>query len=111
MVVKRFFGLVVASTLVMAAPQALAVDEAVLEQGKMLFTTEAKPMHCAICHALEDAGATGSIGPSLDDLKPTKEQIHKVMIEGMGAMPSFEATLSEEERDAIAEYVVHAVGQ
>ena len=63
----------------------------------------------ALCHALKDAGAAGSIGPNLDDIQPTREQMKKVMIEGMGAMPSFEATLSEQERDAIVEYVHSAL--
>ncbi|GHC53783.1 hypothetical protein GCM10010096_27740 [Alcaligenes pakistanensis] len=81
------------------------------EQGKTLFASSAKPIACAVCHTLADAGSAGAIGPDLDELQPSKEQILKVMKEGMGAMPSFAQTLSDEERDAIATYVSSVAGQ
>lgn len=81
------------------------------EEGKVLFTTGAKPIACAVCHTLADAGSAGAIGPDLDELQPSKEQILKVMQEGMGAMPSFAESLSDEERDAVATYVSSVVGQ
>lgn len=84
-------------------------DQAKLEQGKTLFQSGATPA-CAICHTLEDAGTTGAIGPDLDELKADLARIKQVLIEGMGAMPSFADTLSDEQRDAIAAYVVHATG-
>ncbi len=34
--------------------------------GKKVFTT-----NCGSCHTLADAGTDGSVGPNLDDLKPT----------------------------------------
>ncbi|NHC63016.1 c-type cytochrome [Paenalcaligenes suwonensis] len=81
------------------------------EEGKVLFTAGAKPIACAVCHTLADAGSAGAIGPDLDELQPSKEQILKVMQEGMGAMPSFAESLTDEERDAIATYVSSVVGQ
>ena len=81
------------------------------EEGKTLFTAGAKPIACAVCHTLADAGSAGAIGPNLDELQPSKEQILKVMQEGMGAMPSFAESLTDEERDAIATYVSSVVGQ
>ena len=81
------------------------------EEGKTLFSGSAKPIACAVCHTLEDAGSTGAIGPDLDELQPSKEQILKVMQEGMGAMPSFAESLTDEERDAIATYVSFVAGQ
>jgi len=80
-----------------------------LEEGKQLFLSDAQPMACAICHTLEDAGSTGNIGPDLDDLRPEGDRIHKVLIEGMGAMPAFGDTLSEEQRNAIVDYVISAI--
>ncbi len=79
-----------------------------LEEGKQLFLSDAQPMACAICHTLQDAGSTGNIGPDLDDLRPEADRIHKVLIEGMGAMPAFGDSLSQEQRDAIVDYVVSA---
>ncbi|HLS17161.1 MAG TPA: cytochrome c [Paenalcaligenes sp.] len=87
------------------APVALADN---LEEGKQLFLSDAQPMACAICHTLQDAGSTGNIGPDLDDLRPEADRIHKVLIEGMGAMPAFGDSLSQEQRDAIVDYVVSA---
>lgn len=84
-------------------------DAATLERGKELFTSKAVPA-CAICHALADAGAAGAIGPDLDELKPDADRIKKAMKEGIGAMPSFAATMSEEDMNAVAAYVVHATG-
>lgn len=78
-----------------------------LEQGKALFTTKAVPA-CAICHALADAGATGAIGPNLDELKPDEARIKKALREGIGAMPSFDATMTEDEMNAVAAYIVNA---
>lgn len=78
-----------------------------LEQGKALFTTKAVPA-CAICHALADAGATGTIGPDLDELKPDEARIKKALHEGIGVMPSFATTMTEDEMNAVASYVIHA---
>ncbi|NYT62339.1 cytochrome c [Alcaligenaceae bacterium] len=82
-------------------------DAEQLEIGKALFKSGAVPA-CAICHTMEDAEASGTIGPDLDELKPDFEQVKKMMKEGAGAMPSFAATLDDKAMDAIAAYVVHA---
>ena len=87
-----------------------AADDAVLARGKTLFTSAAKPVACAVCHTLADAGAAGAIGPSLDELKPTKDVVLKVLKEGMGAMPSFATTMNDDDRSAVADYVVSATG-
>lgn len=83
-----------------------AADEAQLELGKALFTTDAKPMACAICHTLKDAGSSGNIGPDLDDLQPEHDAILAVLRDGSGPMPSFEDDLSPEEMEAVAAYVL-----
>lgn len=92
-----------------ACSTAWAADAEMLARGKELFTGAAVPA-CAICHTMADAGAEGPIGPDLDELKPGKEVVLKVLREGMGAMPSFTETMSEEDMKAVAEYVVQATG-
>ncbi|NYT80495.1 cytochrome c [Alcaligenaceae bacterium] len=94
-----------------AAGLALAAgpDPAMLEKGKAIFMKDAVPA-CAICHALQDAGSAGSIGPDLDELKPDLERVKKVLVEGAGTMPSFAESLDEASREAVAAYVVHATG-
>lgn len=88
-----------------AAPA--VADEAALAEGKVLFQKGATPA-CAICHALKDAGASGAIGPNLDELRPDRDQILAVLRDGSGPMPSFADSLTEEQRQAVADYVVHA---
>jgi mono/diheme cytochrome c family protein len=88
---------------------ASAQDEPSAELGKRIFIAEAQPP-CGLCHALADAGTTGEIGPSLDELKPTEERVRAAVRDGVGVMPAYE-TLSEEEIAAVARYVATAVGQ
>lgn len=92
---------------VLAVAAAAQPDAAQLQEGKVLFQTGAVPA-CAVCHTLADAAATGAIGPDLDELQPTRQQLLSMMRDGGGAMPSFEETLTESQREAIAAYVVHA---
>jgi cytochrome c6 len=78
-----------------------------LAEGRALFTGGATPA-CAICHTLKDAGATGSIGPVLDELRPDEARVAAAVRAGIGAMPSFAATLTEAQIRAVARYVAKA---
>jgi outer membrane protein assembly factor BamB/mono/diheme cytochrome c family protein len=79
--------------------------EALLTEGKTAFTT-----NCASCHTLSEAGTTGSVGPNLDELKPEKSLVETQVTNGGGGMPAFGGVLSQEEIEAIAEYVSKAAG-
>jgi mono/diheme cytochrome c family protein len=57
-----------------------------------------------------DAGAEGAVGPNLDDLKPSEDQVRTAVIGGVGAMPPFEDVLSAEEIDAVSQYVATVTG-
>jgi mono/diheme cytochrome c family protein len=85
-------------------------DAAQLEKGKTLFKSAAVPA-CAICHTLQDAGTSGAIGPDLDELKPDMERVLKVLKSGLGAMPSYAATMSEDDMKAVAAYVSHTTAK
>lgn len=85
------------------------VDAATLEAGRLVFTTTAAPS-CTICHALADADATGAIGPDLDQLQPSFEVVREAVAGGVGIMPAFSASLSEEEIEAVAHYVAEVAG-
>lgn len=85
-------------------------DPAQLARGKALFQGEANPP-CAICHVLHDAGATGNIGPDLDELRPERERVLAMLRDGSGVMPSFADSLDADELDALADYVVWASRQ
>ncbi|MCZ7565243.1 MAG: cytochrome c, partial [Burkholderiales bacterium] len=56
--------------LALALPLAARGDDL----GRKVFTQTAQPP-CALCHTLQAAGAEGTIGPSLDELKPDTERI------------------------------------
>lgn len=84
-------------------PAHASADE-LAEKGKLVFTMEAKPS-CTICHTLADAGAAGAIGPNLDELHPSEEQVRNAVTTGVGVMPSFSEILSEEQIRAVAHYV------
>jgi len=84
-------------------------DAAQMALGKTLFTVGAVPP-CATCHTLKDAGATGAIGPAFDDLQPAPDRVIAALKSGIGAMPSYRASLSDEQMRALARYVSKASG-
>ena len=84
-----------------------APDTARLALGKALFTKDAAPP-CATCHTLKDAAAQGAVGPSLDDLQPDAARVATAVRDGLGLMPSYKATLSDTQIQALAAYVARA---
>jgi sulfite dehydrogenase len=85
-----------------------AAEEAVqLQLGKTLFTKTAVPA-CGLCHTLKDANAEGAVGPVLDEIKPDTARIIKALQNGIGQMPSYKASLSDAQMQAIADYVAKA---
>ena len=71
--------------------------------GKTIFTQT-----CASCHTLADAGTSGTVGPNLDQSKPTKELVVVRVTNGKGAMPSFKGSLDPAQIEAVADYVSSA---
>ncbi len=78
------------------------------DSGRQLFVKGATPA-CAICHTLADAGSTGAVGPSLDELKPDVQRVAKAVKAGLGAMPPY-PQLSDEQVLALSRYVARASG-
>jgi cytochrome c oxidase subunit II len=88
--------------------------------GKTLFTEAAQPA-CASCHTLADADATGTTGPNLDEVIPDlsdaeiKQSIQDPdakITEGFdaGIMPPYADSLSEEQVDALVQYLKEVAG-
>jgi mono/diheme cytochrome c family protein len=73
--------------------------------GGSIFTA-----NCASCHTLADAGTTGTVGPNLDDSRPSQELVVDRVTNGQGAMPAFKDSLDEQQIQAVAEYVAGAAG-
>lgn len=66
---------------------------------------------CAGCHTLAAAGATGTTGPNLDQLKPSTSVVaHQVMVGG-GLMPAFKGKLTPAQIQAVAKYVSSSAGK
>lgn len=93
------------SVLALVAP-ACGQDNAAL--GKQIFNEVAQPS-CALCHTLKDAGAAGTVGPVLDELKPTADKVEQAVRSGVGVMPPYE-NLTDEQIEAVARYVSSATG-
>ena len=72
--------------------------------GKEVFESAG----CGSCHTLADAGATGAVGPNLDEAKPSAELVVDRVTNGMGAMPSFSDQLTAAQINDVAAYVVNA---
>jgi YVTN family beta-propeller protein len=68
--------------------------------GKQVFTS-----NCGGCHTLAAAGTNGSVGPNLDDLKPSAAVVKTTVQNGSGTMPAFKGSLSAAEIDAVAAFV------
>jgi cbb3-type cytochrome c oxidase subunit III len=74
--------------------------------GKQIFQKK-----CASCHTLKDAGATGTIGPNLDQLKPSFAVAQNQVIHGGGVMPAFKGVLTDAQIKAVARYVSDNAGK
>ncbi len=76
--------------------------------GKAVFTGSSG---CGGCHTLSDAGATGTVGPNLDDLKPSFAAVQQQVINGGGAMPPFKDTLTPQQIADVSAYVSSIAGK
>ena len=50
------------------------------------------------------------MGPNLDELQPSVDQVRVAVTSGVGVMPAFEGTLSEEEIETVSAYVAKVAG-
>jgi mono/diheme cytochrome c family protein len=76
------------------------------EDGAAVFASAG----CGGCHTLAAAGSSGMTGPNLDDVMPSKEQVEEQVRSGGGGMPSFAGQLSDQQIEAVAEYVSSSAG-
>ena len=75
--------------------------------GKQVFTSAG----CSSCHTLKDAGATGTVGPNLDQLKPSQQRVAHQVEFGGAIMPAFKGKLSAAQIKAVAAYVSSVAGK
>jgi mono/diheme cytochrome c family protein len=96
-------GQITAATTSAAAPAASA---AALKAGMTVFDST-----CAGCHTLAAAGSTGTVGPNLDQLKPSDALVTHQVINGGGGMPAFGSTLSKAQITSVALFVSSVAGK
>ena len=86
-----------------AGPAATAVSA---KAGMKVFDST-----CASCHTLAAAGSTGTVGPNLDQLKPSDSVVVKQVTNGGGGMPAFGSSLSKAQIQSVALFVSSVAGK
>ncbi len=70
-------------------------------EGKRIFASAG----CVACHTLKAAGASGDVGPNLDEAKPSYDKVIERVTNGKPPMPSFKGQLTATEIQAVARFV------
>ncbi len=65
---------------------------------------------CGGCHTLSAAGSSGTVGPNLDDAKPSYELAVTRVTKGQGGMPAFGDQLEAQQIADVAQFVVESTG-
>jgi cytochrome c553 len=65
---------------------------------------------CGACHRLAAAGATGTVGPNLDQSTRTLDEVVSRVAEGKAPMPTYAGRLTSQEIADVAAFVVAARG-
>jgi mono/diheme cytochrome c family protein len=60
---------------------------------------------CGGCHTFGPANSSGTVGPRLDGVDLSKDEIAQQVRNGGGGMPAFGGRLSDAEIEAVADYV------
>ena len=74
--------------------------------GKSIFAEKG----CGGCHTLAAAGTGGTVGPNLDEAKPTTELAVTLVTKGRGAMPPFGEQLTPQQIADVAAYITQSTG-
>ena len=69
--------------------------------GAKVFVTA----RCGSCHTLQGARAKGTLGPNLDQLRPSADRVARQVENGGVGMPSFRGKLSDRQISDVAEFV------
>ena len=91
----------------------LTFSSSVFADDKMVLGLDiySNKVQCGVCHVLQAAGSTGTIGPNLDQIKPQIPQIIAAVTYGIGVMQAWEGILTQEEIEAVAHYVFNSTNK
>jgi mono/diheme cytochrome c family protein len=70
------------------------------DDPESLFATS-----CGSCHVFSPAGTSGTTGPNLDETTLSADEAARQIAQGGGGMPPFEGQLTDEQIQALAEYI------
>jgi cbb3-type cytochrome c oxidase subunit III len=96
----------VASVAGKGAPNGTPSPQQLGNDGKKIFQSQ-----CASCHTLKAANATGTIGPNLDQLKPSEPVVEHQVEVGGGPMPAFKGKLTDAQISAVSKFVADNAGK
>lgn len=77
------------------------------EAGRAVFASAG----CGGCHTLAAAGAHGSVGPNLDQVRPSEVRVRQMVTNGGAVMPRFAGRLSRRQIEDVAAFVAGAAGR
>ncbi len=66
---------------------------------------------CGSCHTLAAAGASGTVGPNLDQLRPSAARVSRIVRNGGQVMPAFGDRLDDAEIQLVAAFVASSAGR
>ena len=74
--------------------------------GQKLFVD-----NCGNCHTMAAAGASGKVGPDMDQLRPGPDLVNAQVTNGGGGMPAFKGKLTPEQITELSNYVADNAGK
>jgi alcohol dehydrogenase (cytochrome c) len=95
-----------ASTTTTSSSSSAAAAAVSVKAGMTVFDST-----CATCHTLAAAGSTGTVGPNLDQLKPSDSLVVHQVTNGGGGMPAFGSSLSKSQIQSVALFVSSVAGK
>jgi cytochrome c553 len=75
--------------------------------GEILFVTNS----CGFCHTLKDVAADGTVGPNLDQTKPSYDLVVERVTNGKAPMPSYKDDISAQDIQDLAAYITKVAGE
>ena len=67
--------------------------------------------NCGSCHTMAAAGASGKVGPDMDQLRPGPDLVNAQVTNGGGGMPAFKGKLTPEQITELSNYVADNAGK
>ncbi len=84
-----------------SAPAGPTFPQGNADAGKAIFASSG----CGGCHTLKAAGASGTVGPNLDQVKPDLALIEKQVLNGGTTMPPFKDSLTPQKIADVSQFV------